>query len=103
MQNRDEAVKFGGVRYGGVLKCASARFLKISLRVLEWIFVNSVKIDGDGEASDFEKDEVENDFYLSISKNTIQSFRHLAFSESGACLKQFTGFNLTSKLQEVQV
>ena len=41
---------------------ASARFLKISLRVLEWIFVNSVKIDGDGEASDFEKDEVENDF-----------------------------------------
>ena len=80
---------------------ASARFLKNSLRVLEWIFVNSVKIDGD--ASDFEKDEVENDFYLSISKNTIQSFRHLAFSESGACLKQFTGFNLTSKLQEVQV
>ena len=43
------------------------------------MFVNSVKIDGDGEASDFEKDEVENDFYLSISKNTIQSFRHLAF------------------------
>ena len=26
------------------------------------MFVNSVKIDGDGEASDFEKDEVENDF-----------------------------------------
>ena len=66
--------------------------------------VNSVKIDGDGDASDFEKEEVENDFYLSISKNTIQSFRHLAFfSESGACLKQCTGFNLTSKLQEVQL
>ena len=26
--------------------------------------VNSVKIDDDGEASDFEKDEVENDFYF---------------------------------------
>ena len=30
--------------------------------------VNSVKIDGDGEASDFEKDVVENDFILSKDK-----------------------------------
>ena len=38
--------------------------LKISLRVWSEYLVNSVKIDGDGEASDFENDEV----ILSISK-----------------------------------
>ena len=31
--------------------------------------VNSVKIDDDGEASDFEKDVVENDFILSNDKS----------------------------------
>ena len=52
------------------------RFLKISLRVWSEDLVNSVKIDGDGEASDFENDEVEieNDFILSNDKNDIHSF-----------------------------
>ena len=42
--------------------------MKISLRVWSEDLVNSVKIDGDGEASDFEKDVVENDFILSNDK-----------------------------------
>ena len=41
-------------------------FFKISLRVWSEFLVNSVKIDGDGEATDFENyDEVENVFILS--------------------------------------
>ena len=49
-------------------------FLKISLQVWSEDLVNSVKIDGDGEASDFENDVVENDFILSNDKNDIHSF-----------------------------
>ena len=44
-------------------------FLKISLRVWSEDLVNSVKIDGDGEASDFENDDVKNDFIFSNDKN----------------------------------
>ena len=43
--------------------------MKISPRVWSEDLVNSVKIDGDGEASDFEKDVVENDFILSNDKS----------------------------------
>ena len=43
--------------------------LKTSLRVWSGRLVNSVKIDGDGEAPDFENDEVENAFILSNNKN----------------------------------
>ena len=46
----------------------SVSFLKISPRVWSEGLVNSVKIDGDGEASDLENDVVENDFILSNDK-----------------------------------
>ena len=52
--------------------------MKISLLVWSEFLVNSVKIDGDDEATDFDDDEVENVFICQNDK-TIQSFRHLAF------------------------
>ena len=50
--------------------------MKISPRVLEWTF-GKLKIDGDGEVTDFdENDEVENAFILTLSNSVLSNFKN---------------------------